>query len=105
VPASAFFASHRTQLVALAREMRLPAIYEHALYVEQGGLISYGPNIRDAFRRAAYYIDRIVKGAKPAELPIEQPTKLEVVINMRTARELGLTVPQSLLMRADTVIE
>jgi putative tryptophan/tyrosine transport system substrate-binding protein len=105
VPASAFFASQRPLLVALAREMRLPAIYEHRLYVEYGGLMSYGPNIRDAFRRAAYYIDRIVKGAKPAELPIELPTKYELVLNLKTAKALGLAVPQSMLQRADEVIE
>jgi putative ABC transport system substrate-binding protein len=105
IPASAFFAQQRQVLVRLAREMRLPAIYEHRLYVENGGLISYGPDIRDVFRRAAYYIDRIVKGAKPAELPIELPTKFELVLNLRTAKELGLAVPASMLQRADEVIE
>ncbi len=105
VPASAFFASQRAHLVALAHEMRLPAIYEHRLYVEQGGLVSYGPNIRDAFRRAAYFVDRIVKGAKPAEMPIELPTKYELVLNLKTAKELGLTVSQAMLTRADEVIE
>jgi putative ABC transport system substrate-binding protein len=105
VPASAFFASQRAHLLALAHEMRLPAIYEHRLYVEQGGLMSYGPNIRDVFRRAAHYVDRIAKGAKPAELPIELPTKYEVVLNLKTAKELGLTVPAAMLSRADEVIE
>ena len=105
VPASSFFASQRAVIVELARQKRLPAIYEHRLYVENGGLLSYGPNIRDVFRRAAYYIDRIVKGAKPAELPIELPTMFELVLNLNTARELGLTVPQSMLLRADEVIE
>jgi putative tryptophan/tyrosine transport system substrate-binding protein len=105
VPASAYFARQRGAIVSLAREMKLPAIYEHRLYVENGGLVSYGPNIRDVFFRAAYYIDRIAKGAKPAELPIELPTKYELVINLKTARELGLTVPAAMLLRADEVIE
>lgn len=105
VPASSFFASHRAVIVGLARQKRLPAIYEHRLYVEQGGLVSYGPDIRDVYRRAANFVDRIVRGAKPAELPIEQPTKFELVLNLKTATELGLAVPQSMLLRADEVIE
>jgi putative ABC transport system substrate-binding protein len=105
VPASSFFAAQRVAIVALARQQRLPAIYEHRLYVENGGLMSYGPNIRDVFRRAAYYVDRIVKGAKPAELPIELPTKYELVFNLKTARALGLSVSQATLLRADEVIE
>jgi putative ABC transport system substrate-binding protein len=105
VPASSFFASQRVAIVELARQKRLPAIYEHRLYVEQGGLVSYGPNIRDVFRRAAYFVDRIVKGAKPAELPIELPTKYELVLNMKTAKELGLTISAAMLQRADEVIE
>jgi putative tryptophan/tyrosine transport system substrate-binding protein len=105
VPASSYFAQQRTLIVALAREMRLPAIYEHRLYVEHGGLVSYGPDIRDVFRRAAYYVDRVFKGAKPAELPIELPTKFELVLNLKTAKELGLTVSQAMLSRADEVIE
>jgi putative tryptophan/tyrosine transport system substrate-binding protein len=105
VPASSFFASNRAVLVAETARQRLPAIYEHQIYVERGGLISYGPDIRAVFQRAAYYVDRILKGAKPAELPIEEPTKFELTINLQTARALGLTVPQMIMLRADTVIE
>jgi putative ABC transport system substrate-binding protein len=84
---------------------RLPGIYEDKLYVEAGGLMSYGPSFIDLFRRAASYVDRIFKGAKPGDLPIEQPTKFELVINLKTAKALGLTIPQSLLLRADEVIQ
>ena len=84
---------------------RLPAIYDLRPYVEAGGLISYGPNIIDIWRRSAVYVDKILKGATPADLPIEQPTKFELVINLKTAKALGLTTPQSLLLRADEVIQ
>ena len=96
---------HRKSLAELAAKSRLPAIYELRPYVEAGGLISYGPEINDIWRRAAIYVDKILKGAKPGELPVEQPTKFELAINLKTAKELGLTVPPSLLARADELIE
>jgi putative ABC transport system substrate-binding protein len=93
------------QLVTLALRYRLPAIYWVRSYAEAGGLMSYGPDLLAVTRRAAWYVDRILRGAKPAELPVEQPTKLELVINLRTAKSLGLTIPQSILLRADEVIQ
>jgi putative ABC transport system substrate-binding protein len=95
----------RRRVVQLASEIGLPAIYENADFVEAGGLMAYGASLVDMARRAAGYIDRILRGAKPADLPVEQPTKFELVINMRTAKALGLTIPPSLLARADQVIE
>ena len=99
------FHSPPTRLPELAARARLPAIYISAELVRAGGLMSYGTNLPELSRRAATYVDRILKGAKPAELPVEQPTKFELVINLRTAKALGLTIPQSLLLRADQVIE
>jgi len=97
--------AHRRRIVDFAGKRRLPAMYSAREFVEDGGLMSYGPNHRDLFRRAAGHIDRILKGAQPADLPIEQPTKFELIINLKTAKALGLTIPQSLLLRADQVIE
>jgi putative ABC transport system substrate-binding protein len=101
----AFFASHSTQIVALAERFRLPAVYPYRYYVAQGGLLSYGVNNVDLFRQAAPYVDRILRGAKPSDLPIQQPTRFQLVINMKTAKVLNLTVPQSLQASADEVIE
>src|SRR4030095_5556041 len=95
----------RTRLVALGKSVRLPAVYALREDVEAGGLIAYGPNIPAMYHRAATYVDKILKGVKPADLPIEQPTKFELVINLKTAKALGLTTPQTLLLRADQVIE
>ena len=95
----------RTRITELATKNRLPAIYDDRVFVETDGLMSYGTNQADLHRRAATYVDRILKGAKPADLPVEQPTKFELVINMKTAKTLGLTIPQSLLVRADEIIQ
>jgi putative ABC transport system substrate-binding protein len=105
VLASAFFSSQTERIVSLAARTRLPAMYEHRDFVEPGGLMSYGPSPRDTFRRIAAYVDKILKGGKPADLPVEQPTKLDLVINLRTAKALGLTFPQSVLLRADEVLQ
>jgi len=102
---SVAFYFRRTELVALARRYKLPAAYTQSEYVEAGGLMSYSPSIRALARRSAYFVDRILKGANPAEIPIELPNKLELVVNLGTARELGLKLPQSLLLRADRVVE
>jgi putative ABC transport system substrate-binding protein len=99
------FILHRTRLADLVARSRLPAAYGDRDHVEAGGLMSYGASVRDLFRRAATYVDKILKGANPADLPVEQPTKFELVINLKTAKALGLTIPQSLLLRADEVIE
>jgi ABC-type uncharacterized transport system substrate-binding protein len=105
VAASPFLFSHRKQLAELAAVHRIPAIYEHREYLEAGGLISYGMDFPDLQRRCAIYVDKILRGANPGDLPIEQPTKYELVINIKTAKALGLTIPPSLLQRADQVIE
>jgi len=102
---SAMFFNERRRLVDLAAKTRLPAVYPGREFVEAGGLMAYGPNLADLFRRAATYVDKILKGAKPGDLPVEQPTKFELVINLKTAKALGLTIPPSLLQRADQVIE
>jgi putative ABC transport system substrate-binding protein len=101
----ALFNSARRQIVALAAEYRLPAMYEGQEFVEAGGLISYGPNIVEMTRRSAAFVDKILKGANPADLPIEQPTRFELAINAKSAKALGLTVPPTLIARADEVIE
>ena len=105
VPATQVFNLERRRLVNLAAKNRLPAVYPNRDFVDAGGLMSYGPNLADMARRAASYVDKILKGAKPADLPVEQPTRFELVINLKTAKALGLTIPQSLLQRADQVIE
>jgi putative ABC transport system substrate-binding protein len=99
------FSSERRRLVDLAAKHRLPTVFSFRSYVDAGGLMSYGPNLPDLFRRAADYVDRILKGARPADLPVEQPTKFELVLNLKTAKALGLTIPPSLLLRADQVVE
>jgi putative tryptophan/tyrosine transport system substrate-binding protein len=97
--------ANRKRIAALALKSRLPSMYINSLFVEAGGLMSYGADITDGYRRVAYFVDRILKGAEPAELPVEQPTKFELVINLKTAKQIGVTIPQSLLYRADKVIK
>jgi putative ABC transport system substrate-binding protein len=101
----AILQSNRARIADLAARHRLPAVYGLHEYAEVGGLLAYGPNRLDMFRRAATYVDRILKGAKPGDLPVEQPSTFTLVINLKTAKALGLTIPPSLLLRADQVIE
>ncbi len=101
---SPMFLGERRRIVDLAAKNRLPAMFYTREYAEAGGLMSYGPNITELWRGAAKYVDKILKGAKPSDLPVEQPTRFELVINLRTAKTLGLTIPQSLLQRADQII-
>ena len=100
-----FTNSQRSRIIALVAKSRLPGMYESRDWADAGGLIAYGPSDSDLYRRAATYVDKILKGAKPADLPVEQPTKFELVINLKTAQALGLSIPQSLLVRADELIQ
>ncbi len=102
---SPVLSGNRGQVVSLAQKNRLPAIYGQNEFAEAGGLISYGSNSAERWRRAATFVDKILKGAKPADLPVEQPTRFELVVNMKTAKALGLTIPQTILVRADRLIE
>ena len=105
VTASALATSHRDLIIALADRLRLPAVYPYRRFVDDGGLISYGPDFVDQFRQAAVYVDRVLKGEKPAEMPVQAPTRYETVINLKTIKSLGLTVPAAVLARADAVVE
>jgi putative ABC transport system substrate-binding protein len=105
VLASTVFLSQRTQIAELAVKSRLPAIYGRPEHVEDGGLMTYGVSITDLFRRAATYVDKILKGAKPADLPVEQPKKFELIINLKAAKQIGITIPPNVLARADKVIK
>jgi putative ABC transport system substrate-binding protein len=105
VTANSSGTSHRQAIIASAARHRLPVVYPFRYFVAAGGLISYGPDLANQYRRAAGYVDRILKGEKPADLPVQKPTKYELAINLKTAKALGLTVPPTLLARADEVIE
>jgi len=105
VPPDITFNAHHQRIIELAATSRLPAIYSNRYWVQDGGLMNYGPSRLENYYRAAIYVDKILKGAKPAELPIERPTKIELVINLKTAKAIGLEVPPSLIARADEVIE
>jgi len=98
-------AAHRGLIISLATRYKLPSVYPYRYYTVDGGLISYGPNTNDPQRRAAAYVDRILKGEKPADMPVQAPTKYDLVINLKTAKTLGITIPPSVLARADEVIE
>ena len=104
-PPSSLTRSNQDLVIALTARHRLPAVYGNLFYVERGGLISYGPPANDVFRRAAGYVDRILKGEKPADLPVQAPVKYETVLNLKTAKALGIDVPTAVLVRADEVIE
>ena len=98
------FWNHRRRIVELAAKSRLPALFPEREFADDGGLMTYGPNVPNNFRRAATYVDKILKGTKPADLPVEQPTKFELVINLKTAKQIGLIIPPNVLARADRVI-
>ena len=105
VLSDAFMATNRTLITGLALKNRLPSIYPSDGYVQAGGLMSYGPSLTATYQRAAYFVDKILKGAKPADLPVEQPTRFELVVNLKTAKQIGLTIPPNVLARADRVIK
>jgi putative ABC transport system substrate-binding protein len=105
VPPGPLHTTNRKRIVAFALKSRLPSIYSNSEFVDSGGLISYGADLADSYRRVAYYVDRILKGAKPADLPVEQPTKFELVINLKTAKQIGLTIPPEVLARANRLIK
>jgi putative ABC transport system substrate-binding protein len=96
--------ANQKRTVGFALKSRLPSVYSRKEAVDAGGLMSYGADLADSYRRVAYYVDKILKGAKPADLPVEQPTKFDLAINLKTAKQIGLTIPQSVLYRADRVI-
>ena len=100
-----FVNAHRAPIISAAARNNVPAVYPASYFARQGGLLSYGPNPVDTIHRAATYVDRILRGAKPAELPVQFPTKFEMVVNLKTAKAIGLTIPESFLLRADEVIE
>jgi ABC-type uncharacterized transport system substrate-binding protein len=97
--------ANRKRIAGFALNSRLPSVYSSREAIDAGGLMAYAADLTDSYRRVAYYVDRILKGAKPADLPVEQPTKFELVINLKTAKQIGLTIPQSMLYRADKVIK
>ena len=105
IPGDAVLWNHRTRVVALAAQHRLPAVCDAREFADAGGLMTYGPHVPDSYRRAAVYVDKILKGAKPADLPVERPVKFELVINLKTAKALGITIPPLFLFRADEVIQ
>ena len=105
IPPDTILGAYRELIIGLAAKYHLPAIYTNRPYVAAGGLMSYGPDSSDNYRRAAGYVDRILKGEKPADLPVQAPNKYELIINLKTAKAIGLTIPQSLLATADDVIE
>ena len=105
VLADGFMVAHRAPIILAAARNNVPAVYANSVWARDGGLLSYGPDLVDIWRRAASYVDRILRGAKPGDLPVQFPVKYEMVVNLKTAKALGLTVPQSILLRADEVIE
>jgi putative tryptophan/tyrosine transport system substrate-binding protein len=105
VLADRFFLHHRARIMDFALQNRLPGVHAYQELVEAGGLLSYGPSYAEMHRRAAYFVDRILRGTKPADLPVERPTKFELMINLKTAKQIGLTIPPSVLARADKVIK
>src|ERR1700681_4430844 len=105
VTADAFMQVHRAPIILLAARNNVPAVYSQSVFARDGGLLSYGPELVDMFRRSASYVDRILRGAKPTDLPVQLPVKFEMALNAKTAKALGLAVPPSILLRADEVIE